>query len=53
MTGRWRTGGGWLAAAFCVALLVLLPVGALAFAALGGDGSLWPHLLHNVLPAAL
>lgn len=53
MTGRLRSGRGWLAAAFCVALLALLPVGALAFAALGGDGSLWPHLLHNVLPAAL
>jgi iron(III) transport system permease protein len=48
-----RTGGGWLVAACCVALLALLPVAALAFAAMGGDGSLWPHLLQNVLPAAL
>jgi iron(III) transport system permease protein len=50
---RLRSGGGWLAAAACVALLALLPVGTLVFQALGGDGSLWPHLLQHVLPPAL
>jgi iron(III) transport system permease protein len=50
---RLRSGGGWLAAATCIALLALLPVAALLFQALGSDGSLWPHLLRNVLPPAL
>jgi iron(III) transport system permease protein len=50
---RLRPGGGWLAASALVALLVLLPVGALLLAAGGADAGLWPHLLRHVLPAAL
>ncbi|HWJ75814.1 MAG TPA: iron ABC transporter permease [Kaistia sp.] len=40
--------------AFClvVAALALLPVGGLAWFAVGGDGALWPSLLRNVLPRA-
>jgi iron(III) transport system permease protein len=41
-----------LPAAVLVALLVLTPVIALAFAALRGSEGLWPHLLANVLPTA-
>jgi len=48
-----RSGGSWLAAAACIALLVLLPVAALLFEALHGEGMLWPHLLRHVLPPAL
>src|SRR6188508_2270878 len=48
-----RSGGSWLVAAACIALLVLLPVGALVFDALHGSGTLWPHLLRYVLPPAL
>jgi iron(III) transport system permease protein len=48
-----RPGGAWLAAAAGIALLVLLPVAALLFEALRGDGMLWPHLVHYVLPPAL
>lgn len=48
-----RSGSPWLTAAIVVAALALLPVAALLFAALHGDGSLWPHLLRYVLPPAL
>ena len=48
-----RPGTAWLATAAAIALLVLLPVGALVIEALHGDGMLWPHLLRYVLPPAL
>jgi iron(III) transport system permease protein len=44
---------GWLVAAALIALLVLAPLLALLLAALGGDGSLWPHLFAYVLPPTL
>lgn len=53
MIRGYRSGAGWLAAAGFIALLVLLPVAALVFQALQGDGALWPHLLRYVLPPAL
>lgn len=36
-----------------VALLTALPIASLALTALGGDGTIWPHLLTYVLPAAV
>lgn len=49
-----RPGGrGWLIATGGIALLVLMPVAALVWTALGGDASLWPHLLRHVLPPTI
>lgn len=49
-----RPGGrGWLIATGGIALLVLMPVAALTWTALGGDASLWPHLLRHVLPPTI
>lgn len=45
-----RAGLGWQAGAALIALLVLMPLAALLVTALQGDASLWPHLLHHVLP---
>lgn len=45
--------GGRLAAVSVVCALVLLPILTLAYVALSGDGSDWPHLARNVLPASL
>ena len=47
-----RTGFGWQAAALAVAVLVLMPVLALAIFAAKGSPGLWTHLIRNVLPAA-
>lgn len=49
-----RPGGrGWLIATGGIALLVLMPVAALVWTALGGDAGLWPHLLRHVLPPTI
>lgn len=41
------------AAAVCASLIVALPIIAIAWLALSGGASEWPHLLQNVLPHAL
>lgn len=46
-------GWGWLVASTLVAVMVLLPIASLGLTALSGDGTIWPHLLTYVLPAAL
>jgi len=54
LSHRAEGGWGWLLAAGAIALLVALPVIALAYAALGGTESLahWLHLARFVLPDA-
>ena len=47
-----RGSRGWTAAASLVAVLVLVPVAALAVVAAGGAGDVWRHLIENVLPQA-
>lgn len=42
----------WLAAAFAVAALVALPLGALLWTAAQGSAGLWSHLAAHVLPQA-
>ncbi len=42
----------WLAAAFAVAALVALPLGALLWTAVQGSAGLWSHLAEHVLPQA-
>lgn len=46
-------GRGWLAASAVVAVLVLLPVAALAIIAAGGSLDTWRHLAANVFPSAV
>lgn len=46
-------GGGWLAAAILVALLILAPILALLVAAWSNTGNLWSHLIAYVLPQAM
>jgi len=48
----WAGPRAWLAASYVFGLLVLVPVIALAFAALRGSEDLWRHLIAYVLPAA-
>ena len=46
-------GHGWLRfAALAASAVVLLPILSLAWVALSGDGSDWPHLAANVIPDA-
>jgi len=48
-----RPGHPWIrAAALLVSLAVVLPILSLAWVALSGSGSEWPHLMENVLPGA-
>ncbi len=50
-----RPGKGerlWLAAAFAIAALVALPLGALLWTAAQGSDGLWSHLVAHVLPRA-
>lgn len=47
-----RAGRGWLRLSALVAILVLLPVLALAFEAIQGSAGLWAHLLATNLPTA-
>jgi iron(III) transport system permease protein len=42
----------WLAGSALIALLALAPIFGLVFFAARGSGTLWPHLIANVLPAA-
>ncbi len=46
-------GRGWQFGAGLIALLVLLPLGALLLTAFGGNAELWPHLLRYVLPPTI
>ncbi|WEJ81492.1 iron ABC transporter permease (plasmid) [Paracoccus versutus] len=48
-----RSGAGWRFGAVLIAALVCLPVLALLLIAFQGSAGLWPHMLANVLPAAL
>jgi iron(III) transport system permease protein len=50
---RGRSGSGWIISAAMVAILVLLPVFALALQAMQGSAGLWSHLLATTLPAAM
>ena len=47
-----KPAGGWAALSFFAALLILLPLGALAVVAAGPSAGLWPHLAAYVLPQA-
>nr|WP_246333167.1 iron ABC transporter permease [Aureimonas mangrovi] len=42
----------WAATAFAAAALVLLPVATIAWAALADTGTLWTHVVANILPQA-
>ena len=48
-----RSGSGWIVSAAIIAVLVLLPVFALALQAIQGSAGLWSHLLVTTLPTAL
>jgi iron(III) transport system permease protein len=48
-----RGSGGWLTASALVAVLVFLPIAALALIAAGGSGESWRHVFLNVVPSAL
>jgi iron(III) transport system permease protein len=50
-----RDGGnlGWSVAALLLSVLALAPLFAIALIAAGSSGDAWPHLLANVLPAAV
>lgn len=48
-----RSGLGWRFSAFIIAGFVCLPIIALILIALEGSTGLWPHMIVNVLPAAL
>lgn len=48
-----RAASPWRRASVVVAILAALPVLGLASQAAGGSAGLWPHLIANVLPAAL
>lgn len=48
-----RPGAGWRLGAVVIAALACLPVLSLVLIAFQGSPGLWPHMLANVLPAAL
>lgn len=48
-----RSNFWWLAASAIVVALVMTPLGGLVYFAARGSGSLWPHLVANVLPHAM
>jgi iron(III) transport system permease protein len=50
---RRRAVSLWLIASGVVALLVILPVGALFLQAIQGSPGLWAHLISTILPVAL
>lgn len=50
--GRYARSSGWTLAAAAIALLVLLPLLALAWTAGQGSNGLWAHLAAHVLPRA-
>ena len=43
----------WLAAVFLIAMLAAAPVASIVVLAMGASGTVWPHLVATVLPAAL
>lgn len=49
---RASPGGGWAALSAFAALLIFLPLAALAFIAAGSSSDLWAHLARYVLPQA-
>ncbi len=52
--GRIRnSGGGWSVLAVAIAMLVLMPVGAVLWFALWPSENIWPHLWSTVLPRYL
>ena len=48
-----RSDRWWLAASLVIVALVLLPIGGLVYFAARGSGSIWPHLIANVVPHAV